>query len=84
MGNNQMQPAQQSREEEQQQDRAQEAQPQARVILMTTYGYDPSHSIVQARQEGLRFVLFKPFRVDQLLEALENKSEREVAATKSR
>jgi len=46
------------------------AQPQARVVLMTGYGYDPSHSIVNARQEGLRHVLFKPFRVDQLLTAL--------------
>jgi len=49
-----------------------EAQPRARVILMTAYGYDPTHSIVKARQEGLRFVLYKPFRVDQLLDALEN------------
>jgi CheY-like chemotaxis protein len=49
-----------------------ETQPQARVILMTAYGYDPSHSIVKARQEGLRFVLYKPFRVDQLLDALES------------
>ena len=48
-----------------------EAQPKARVILMTAYGYDPSHSIVKARQEGLRSVLFKPFRVDQLLDALD-------------
>jgi CheY-like chemotaxis protein/PAS domain-containing protein len=48
-----------------------DAQPKARVILMTTYGYDPSHSIVKARQEGLRFVLYKPFRIDQLLETLE-------------
>jgi CheY-like chemotaxis protein len=47
-----------------------EAQPQARVILMTGYGYDPSHALVKARQDGLRFVLFKPFRVDQLLDAL--------------
>jgi hypothetical protein len=39
---------------------------------MTAYGYDPSHSIVKARQEGLRFVLYKPFRVDQLLDALES------------
>src|SRR5262249_46519203 len=52
--------------------RLREAQPKARVILMTAYGYDPSHSIVKARQEGLRFVLFKPFRVDQLLDALQN------------
>ena len=47
-----------------------EAQPQAKVILMTSYGYDPSHSIVKARQEGLRYILYKPFRVDQLLDAL--------------
>ena len=47
------------------------AQPGARAILMTSYGYDPAHSIVKARQEGLRFVLYKPFRVDQLLDALE-------------
>jgi CheY-like chemotaxis protein len=49
-----------------------DAQPQAKVILMTAYGYDPSHSIVKARQEGLRYVLYKPFRVDQLLDALAN------------
>jgi CheY-like chemotaxis protein len=48
-----------------------QSQPQARVILMTAFGYDPSHSIVKARQEGLRAVLYKPFRVDQMLAALE-------------
>jgi CheY-like chemotaxis protein len=48
----------------------QEAQPQAQVILMTAYGYDPSHSIVKARQEGMKHVLYKPFRIDQLLDAL--------------
>lgn len=50
--------------------RLREAQPKARVILMTSYGYDPTHALVKARQEGLRFVLFKPFRVDQLRDAL--------------
>jgi CheY-like chemotaxis protein len=50
--------------------RLREAQPQARVILMTSYGYDPSHALVKARQDGLKHVLFKPFRVDQLLAAL--------------
>jgi CheY-like chemotaxis protein len=48
-----------------------QAQPQARVILMTAYGYDPSHTLVKARQDGLRFMLYKPFRIDQLLAALE-------------
>ena len=37
------------------------------VILMTGFGYDPNHSIVRASQEGLHAVLFKPFKVDQLL-----------------
>jgi hypothetical protein len=37
---------------------------------MTGYGYDPSHALVKARQDGLRFALFKPFRVDQLRDAL--------------
>ncbi len=39
----------------------------APVILMTGFGYDPSHSIVRASQEGLAAVLFKPFKVDQLM-----------------
>jgi CheY-like chemotaxis protein len=50
--------------------RLREAQPEARVILMTGYGYDPTHALVKARQDGLRIVLFKPFRVDQLRDAL--------------
>ncbi len=54
--------------------RLREAQPLAKLILMSAYGYDSSHSIVKARQDGLRYVLFKPFRVDQLLDALEGKS----------
>ncbi len=37
------------------------------VILMTGFGYDPNHSIIRARQEGLSAVLFKPFKVDQLI-----------------
>ena len=37
------------------------------VILMTGFGYDPAHSIVRASQEGLAAVLFKPFKVEQLI-----------------
>jgi two-component system, sensor histidine kinase SagS len=50
--------------------RLRQTQPQAKVILMSAYGYDPTHSIVRARQDGLTHVLFKPFRVDQLIDAL--------------
>ncbi len=41
--------------------------PAIAVILMTGFGYDPNHTIVRASQEGLQAVLFKPFKVDQLL-----------------
>jgi CheY-like chemotaxis protein len=43
------------------------------LVLMTGFGYDPEHSIVKARQAGLhpKAVLYKPFRLDQLLETVE-------------
>ncbi|MFH5805250.1 GAF domain-containing protein [Alienimonas sp. DA493] len=41
------------------------------VIFMTGFGYDPGHSIVRARREGLHGVLYKPFRPDQLMSELE-------------
>ncbi|MFI4915532.1 MAG: response regulator [Phycisphaerales bacterium JB060] len=44
--------------------------PNVPVILMTGFGYDPSHSIVRASQEGLQCVLFKPFQVERLLEEI--------------
>jgi len=37
------------------------------VIFMTGFGYDPNHSIIRACREGLATVLYKPFKVDQLL-----------------
>ena len=42
--------------------------------LMTGFGYDPGHSIVNARKAGLPAwaVLYKPFRLDQLLGAVEH------------
>ena len=51
--------------------RLREVQPGVPIILMTGFGWDPSHSIVKARQEGLQTVLYKPFRADRLLEAVE-------------
>jgi CheY-like chemotaxis protein/GAF domain-containing protein len=60
--------------------RLREAQPKARVILMTGYGYDPTHALVKARQDGLRFVLFKPFRIDQLRDALRPENQPQIKA----
>lgn len=44
----------------------------APLVLMTGFGYDPTHTIVNARKAGLPAwaVLYKPFRLDQLLAAV--------------
>ncbi len=47
---------------------AKEHCPNAGVVLMTAFGYDPHHSIVQANRDGLSAVLMKPFKVKKLLE----------------
>ncbi len=43
------------------------------LVLMKGFGYDPGHAMVKARQAGLhpKAVLYKPFRMDQLLEVCE-------------
>jgi len=51
---------------------AEDANRDCPVILMTGFGYDPNHSIIRACQEGLAAVLFKPFKVDQLLGEIRN------------
>jgi CheY-like chemotaxis protein len=42
------------------------------IIFMAGFGWDPGHSIPKARQQGFNIVtLAKPFRLDQLLGAVE-------------
>ncbi len=48
-----------------------EAHPSARMIMMAEFGYDADHTLVKCRQAGLKFVLFKPFLVNQLVNALD-------------
>ncbi len=45
-----------------------ETHPDCPVILITGFGYDPNHSIIKASREGLAGVLFKPFKVEQMLD----------------
>ena len=47
-----------------------DAHPDCPVILMTAFGYDPNHTIIKARQDGLQAVLYKPFKVEALLTEL--------------
>lgn len=44
-----------------------ETRPDCPVMFITGFGYDPNHSIVKATPEGLAAVLYKPFKVDELL-----------------
>ena len=53
--------------------------PDTGIILMTAYGYDPTHSIVRARQEGLEAVLYKPFRAETLKKSLRQALEKRTA-----
>jgi CheY-like chemotaxis protein len=46
------------------------ARPASTLALTTGFGYDVAHSIVKARQDGLRYVLFKPFRQEQVVTAV--------------
>ncbi len=47
---------------------AKTASDNTQVMLITAFGYDPSHTIVRANKEGLAAVLMKPFKVNQLLQ----------------
>jgi len=40
-------------------------------IMMAGFGYDNNHTLVKANQQGLQGTLFKPFRLDQLLNTVE-------------
>ena len=46
------------------------ATPLSTIALSTGFGYDLAHSIVKARQDGLLYVLFKPFREEQVVNAV--------------
>lgn len=44
--------------------------PNAVIAMTTGFGYDTAHSVVKARTDGLKHVLFKPFRQDQVVRAV--------------
>lgn len=44
--------------------------PHIPIVFMTGFGYDPNHSVIRARQEGLAGVLYKPFKINELLTLL--------------
>jgi two-component system, sensor histidine kinase SagS len=47
-----------------------QTRPGVRIAMTTGYGYDAAHSLVKARADGLKHVLFKPFKQDQVVTAV--------------
>ncbi len=50
--------------------RLRSARPSAIVAMTAAFGYDDGHAIVKARADGMKYVLFKPFREEQLIKAV--------------
>ncbi len=43
------------------------------VIMMTGFGYDPNHVVVNCKKDGLKDVIFKPFDMEKLLKKIHEK-----------
>jgi CheY-like chemotaxis protein len=46
------------------------ARPESTLALTTGFGYDAAHAIPKARADGMKYVLFKPFRQEQVVTAI--------------
>ena len=46
------------------------ARPGVPIAMTMQFGYDSTHAIVKARAEGMKYVLFKPYRPDQVVPAV--------------
>ncbi len=44
--------------------------PDCPVIFITGFGYDPEHNILKAARKGLSGVLYKPFKIEKLLDQI--------------
>ena len=47
--------------------RAKDIRPDISIIMMTGFGYDPNHTVVNAKKAGLKDVIFKPFDISKLV-----------------
>lgn len=47
-----------------------QTRPSVPVAMTNGFGYDAAHSIVKARADGMKYLLFKPFKPDQLVTAV--------------
>ena len=47
--------------------RVKQIRPQLPIIMMTGFGYDPNHTILDLKKLGLKHVIAKPFDTNRLL-----------------
>jgi len=47
--------------------RVKEIRPNMPIIMMTGFGYDPNHVLVNTKKAGLKSIIFKPFDMDKLI-----------------
>ena len=52
--------------------RLKELRPELQFIMMTGFGYDPNHVIINSKQIGLKHVIYKPFDVHKLHKMIYN------------
>ncbi len=43
------------------------------IIMMTGFGYDPNHTVVNCKKAGLKDVIFKPFDINRLIMMIKKK-----------
>lgn len=43
------------------------------VVMMTAFGYDPNHTVVNAVKKGLKDILYKPFDIEDLFELIKKR-----------
>ena len=61
--------------------RTREQNPKIPVIMMTGFGYDPNHTIVNARNDGLSpdDILFKPFDTDHMISLIKEHLKKDIS-----
>ena len=49
---------------------AKRRRPSMPVVLITGFGYDPSHTVVRACEQGVEAVVYKPFTADEIVDKI--------------
>lgn len=48
--------------------------PDIPVVMMTGFGYDPNHTIIKSKKDGLKDVVFKPFDTKKMVKIINKRT----------